>query len=332
MRLQSIRSLLLLAAIALVLVAGCGSSVEAEQETLVLAGAGLIFEMQIAKILGNEQLREVYEVLAQNVDDVPNFDDALGTIGDEVGLDLDKVSCVLVFVDSSQLTATNDSPPGIIARGTFDEDQVVAALAEGAGDSLTSEEYKGHRVHTDSEGDIAISLLTPEILVLGPLGHVQSVIDLREGDTSPAAGAAHVAFGELKESWVRLAFVVPPQVFEDLEGGLDAFPIPIDGDLFKGIQIVTITVQEVSDGISVRANVDFASESMASDATDAVDGLLKVIGAFSSDEEVDRALEKVQVSVDGTRLSVSYEASFDDLKEAAAGLSDGLPELSFLTQ
>ena len=63
MRLQSIRSLLLLAAIALVLVAGCGSSVEAEQETLVPAGAGLIFEMQIAKILGNEQLREVYEVL-----------------------------------------------------------------------------------------------------------------------------------------------------------------------------------------------------------------------------------------------------------------------------
>ena len=181
---------------------------------------------------------------------------------------------------------------------------------------MTSEDYKGHRVHAGGEANIAFSLLSPDTLVLGPLGHVQSVIDLREGDATPAAGAAHNAFGELDESWVRVAFLVPPQALEDLGGSLDEFPVPIDLDLFNGIETVTASVQEVSGGILVRANVNFVSESLASDAGDALDGVLKVIGVFSSDEDVERALEKVQMSVDGPRLSISYEASFEDLKEA----------------
>ena len=110
MRLQNIRSLLGLSVIVLVLVAGCGSSVEAGDENLVPAGAGLIAEIQIAEILGNEQLRAIYDEFAKNAGDVPALDDAFGALEDEIGLDLDKISSVVVFVDRSQLTATNDSP------------------------------------------------------------------------------------------------------------------------------------------------------------------------------------------------------------------------------
>ena len=331
MHLQNSRSLLALAAVVLILIAGCSSDKEPEHETLVPSGAGLIVQVQISEILENEQVRQVYEEFAQNSDDAPAYDDVFRSIEEEIGLDLNKLSSVVLFADSSQLTATNDLPPGIIAEGSFDEGELVAALEKAGDDSLSSAEYKGYTVHAGGDGDIAFSLLGPDTLVLGSLGHVRSAIDVREGDRERASGATFDAFSDLDESWARLAFAVPPEAVEELEGSLDQLPVPISMDLFRGIQIVAVGVREISDGVSVQANVDFASESMSSDAADAVDGLLKVIGAFSSDDEIERALENVQVSVDGTRLSVSYEASFADLEEAAGSLADGLPDLPFLT-
>jgi hypothetical protein len=55
-----------------------------------------------------------------------------------------------------------------------------------------------------------------------------------------------------------------------------------------------------------------------------LDGFLKLAAGFSSNEESSKILEKLQLKVDGTRLTLNFQAPIADLREVASSTEGDL--------
>ena len=113
-----------LALAAVLLSAACGGGEETEPLKLVPEGATLIAEIEIADILEKVDLDSLLDALPDEEDAPQTIDEALDLIVSQFGIDLRDFSRAILFGD----TQRGDDYVGIIARGTFDEERLVASI------------------------------------------------------------------------------------------------------------------------------------------------------------------------------------------------------------
>lgn len=222
----------------------------------------------------------------------------------------------------------------IIARGRFEEDQLVEAIERIGETPLTATEYKGRRVHSDQvdEDGLSLSLLGSDVLLLGALEAVRAVIDVQEGDRDRASGNVYDTFTAMGDVLVRLTLEVPPELSQELEQASEIIPelggglgeLPISLEAFKDLDVIGLVLDKDGETIKVEAQLSFTSEDSAADAGNAIDGLLKLVRGLSPDEETKSLLDRVQVKATGTNLTILFEASVSDLKELVPDLGGGL--------
>ena len=94
---------------------GCGGAKESDPEKLVPAWANLIAQVQVAKILGDEDLAEVFEAIPRGTGDSQSLDEILSEVTDTIGVDLMRVTDLVVFGDLTEI----DSYYALIAQGTL---------------------------------------------------------------------------------------------------------------------------------------------------------------------------------------------------------------------
>ena len=127
-----------LVGIVLLLAADCGAEKDA-LERMVPAGSSLIAEVDLARVLEDEDLEALYGALARGEEAPRTLDELLDETLDEIGLDLRQFSTLVLFGDASRVREHY----AIIAQGTFDEDDVLAAVAGANGVTLSPIKYKG---------------------------------------------------------------------------------------------------------------------------------------------------------------------------------------------
>ena len=287
--------------------------------------ADLIAKIQVAEILEDADFDSLYSEIPKGDDDPQTLDDLLALATEEAGIDLRRFSDVVLFGDFTQI----ENNFGLIVRGSFEEDALIAAIDEVSGTSLDASEYKGHRVYDDGE-EIALGILESDSVVVGSLSAVQSVIDVLEGDKERATGRVFDAFDDLGDVLVRLAVVVPPEVTQQL-GGPSPFgdDLPIDLSIFSDIGIVGVSVDKQGNSIRVELRADFTAETSATDAGDALQGVFLLLKGLASDDDIKGLLGKVQVSTDRARVTVALEITISELRELAGSLEDGFEGLPF---
>lgn len=310
-----------LVGIVLLLAAGCGAEKDA-LERMVPAGSSLIAEVDLARVLEDEDLEALYGALARGEEAPRTLDELLDETLDEIGLDLRQFSTLVLFGDASRVREHY----AIIAQGTFDEDDVLAAVAGANGVTLSPIKYKGRSVHTGK--DVALTFLGGDTLSLGTPAAVRSVVDVREGDLDRVSGKLSDAFEGLGEPVVRVALEPPPGV-SGLSGLLPEFlqDLPLELGIFEEIEIVGTLADKRGDTIFAETRVDFTSDSAASDAADALEGLIKIVHGLNQDENVRRLVDDVKVTVSDGRLIVRVEADVEDLEAVAGKLQESLPPL-----
>ena len=304
-----------LVGIVLLLAAGCGAEKDA-LERMVPAGSSLIAEVDLARVLEDEDLEALYGALARGEEAPRTLDELLDETFDEIGLDLRQFSTLVLFGDASRVREHY----AIIAQGTFDEDDVLAAY----GVTLSPIKYKGRSVHTGK--DVALTFLGGDTLSLGTPAAVRSVVDVREGDLDRVSGKLSDAFEGLDEPLVRVALEPPPGV-SGLSGLLPEFlqDLPLELGIFEEIEIVGTLADKRGDTIFAETRVDFTSDSAASDAADALEGLIKIVHGLNQDEDVRRLVDDAKVTVSDGRLIVRVEADVEDLEAVAGKLQESLP-------
>ena len=306
---------------------GCGGATETSPENLVPDGATLIAKVQVADILQDTDLEDLYRELPKDSDDPQTLDALMNQLTEETGVDLRHFTELVLFADISR----SDQYAATIAQGRFDEDDLVAAIERVSRSSVSTREYKGRQVHTAADDDIALSVLSDRTLVVGTPRAVESVIDVQEGDKDAASGEVRDAFDSLGGVLVRVALRVPPDAARDLD--LPFGDIPIDLSVIRDLDIVDVAASKYGRTIRLEARGHFTSESSAREAGDALDAVLTLLRVATPDKETKELLNKVlRVSVDHNRVTLRFDAGGSEVKQLVEGLEGGLLDIFSSTE
>ena len=305
----------------------CGGGGKNEPLKLVPEGATLIVEIQVADILEKVDLDSLLDALPDEEDGPQTVDEALDLLSEEIGVDLRDISRTIFFGDLQR----EDDYFGIIARGTLDEQRLVAAIQEASGAPLSTKTYKGRDLHVfgdEPDGFVTFTLLSEETLVIGNSDAVRDVIDVQEGDRDRAEGAVNDTFNDLPRGLIRLALAVPSQALKDVAGqteGLfghqDIFGgLPISLDSFDKLEVFGFALGQDGDTSKFQVRLEFADEESASGVDDLLDGILTVAGTLAPAELPLGFLDRVQVDRSGSRLTMSLDLQLSELEDLVEGV------------
>ena len=302
--------------------AACGGGEETEPLKLVPEGATLIAEIEVADILENVDLDSLLDALPDEEDVPQTIDEALDLFVKETGIDLRDISRAILFGDLER----EDNYFGLIVRGDFDEEDLVAAIQKAADGSFFIETYKGHGLHIDEDDPDsgALTLLDQETLLLGSPDAVRDVIDVKEGDRKQAKGNIN----DLPRGLIRLALAVPPEALQDAGEGIEGFlgqqdnfgGLPINLDSFDKLEIFGFALGQDGDTLEFQVRLDFTDQESASTVGDLVEGLLKLAGAPAPEGQDLSFLDRVQVDREESQLTMSLDLQISEIKDLAEGV------------
>ena len=309
--------------------AACGSTSKGDApETLIPAGSTLIGSVQVAEILEDPDIAAFFENIDADLGDAESFDQLLEMVFEETGIDFRQISHALLFGFGDFL---GEQIFGIIARGVFDEDQIVAAIKRSEETTnFTTTVYKGRRLHSfeDDEDSVALSVLDTDTLVFGIRDAVTAVIDVQDGTRDPVSGQVYDVFNDLGNGLFRLALELPPEALPALDQPLEGIPglgggfdgLLISLDALKDLEIIGVVLDKDGDILSVEAQLDFISSESAARMGDAIGGFFDLFTALSPDERTRTLLDKIQVDTSGTRLTIRAEIPVSELEELVGTL------------
>lgn len=203
------------------------------------------------------------------------------------------------------------------------------AIQEETKHTFTSMDYKGRQIHvTQHEEDIpAVSFLEGDTLVMGTLPAVQAVIDVQEGDQPRVSGKVYDAFVELGDPLFSMALTVPPETLTELEdslGDAGGFGMMPAMTAFQDLNVVTLVVDKPGSDLKLEAQLEFFTAEAATRMGTTLDGFLKLAAGFASDEQTGKMLEKLQLNVNGTRLTINFQAPIAELREISRSMEENL--------
>ena len=304
----------------------CGGGEENEPLKLVPEGATLIAEIEVADILEKVDLDSLLDALPAEEDVPQTVDGALDLIVSQTGVDLRDISRAIIFGDLQR----EDDYVGLIVRGVFDEEGLVAAIQKAADVSFFIETYKGRDLHIDEDDrdSAALALLDQETLVLGIPDAVRHVIDVQEGDRNRAEGDVKAAFSGLPRGLIRLALAVPPEAQQELGGEIESLlgqqdilgGLPTSLESFDKLEIFGFALGQDGDTLKFQVRLDFADQESASTVSELLDGLLKVAGALAPEGQDLEFLDRVQVGRKGSQLTMTLDIQLSEIKDLVEGL------------
>lgn len=314
--LQRFLSLALVLVIPLFL-AACGSLTQSSDSTnLVPANANLIAQIQVSRILEDSDFQALYQKAPKSSDDPQTFEELLAKGQEETGIDFRKFTTATLFGDVTQ----DDEYFGVIARGPVNEQLLVAALNASSDIVVSTEEYNGVQIYTaesDSQKPV-FAVLDNDTTVLGTLPAVQDVIDVKQGTLAGISGPVYDAFNDLGTPLVSLAVAIPPETLAGLEnsmGGAQGFGMMPAMESLQDITVMAFLIDKLGQDLKVEARLGFLNADSATEMGDTLDGLLKLASAFSQDESVRSLLKKLEIVVDGSTMTASFQAPLAEIEE-----------------
>ncbi|MCU4718745.1 type IV pilin N-terminal domain-containing protein [Halobacteria archaeon HArc-curdl5-1] len=168
-----------------------------------------------------------------------SYDAALDTIETEFGLDPQGISSVTAFVGDQ-----SSEEIGIVAETDYDEPDVLDVLQ--ADGSVSKETYGGVTIYTDP-GDSAVGVLGDGQYAAGPVGVVESVIDVTNGEKDAAGGDVVTTYEDAPSGPIRFGAVVPDEGDRQSAGALAAVETVRGGMSADGDQRRLVVEMEATD-------------------------------------------------------------------------------------
>jgi hypothetical protein len=124
-----------------------------------------------------------------------------------------------------------------------------------------------------------------------------------------------------------MALTVPPEAMTELEdsfGDAEGFGMMPAMTAVRDLDTVSLVVDKPGSDLKMEAQMEFLNAESATKMGNTLDGFLKLAAGFSSNEQSGKMLEKLQLNVDGTRLTLSFQAPIAELKEVASSMEEDL--------
>ena len=310
---------------------GCQPAAAPRPTSFVPEGVDFIGGVELARVLGDPDLKEFYESVAKDGDDPATFEAALAKVHAETGIDVTQFSRLTFFGSSSGEQAA------AVVEGSFVQADLLKAIEQAFDTQASTSQHNGHDLHVFSVDDspdnlgefpvdlgdeeAALAFLDAQTLVVGHTDMVRQVIDVFEGDRDGASGSVMDAYEALGDSLVRFVVEVPSDVLGDLDDR--PLGLPFDVEAFSDIQLVAIEVDKDGGEIKATVSMEFGTSASAAQAGDTIDGFLKLARGLLPDEEIRDVLKGLEVATIGKKVKIDFEITVDRLRE----LAENPPEL-----
>jgi hypothetical protein len=229
----------------------------------------------------------------------------------ESGLDPSKVHDLTFFGSAEASTGMSGEQAGMILTSEYSEDELVSAMRE-EGTELSESTYKETTLYTYGyEGNSALAVLGDGTFALGDTAAVESVVDVRAGDTDAISGDLRANYENTRDGYVRFAMNVPQEKVPADRIGAGS---PVNTSAFNTVQFVSGSFYTSGEEVSMEIDLTSEDESSATRTHDVIDGGISLYSGMV-DGELRTALEKLSVSQNGDTVTVSYTNTVSELEE-----------------
>lgn len=311
MQLRKLFSWLLVAVLMLVAVAGC-EGVELSAIELVPRDANLIAEIQINRIIDDQDLRDAYAEFEKEPGQPQTVEEALDKLVEETGVDLRDFSQAIIFADITTLEQAGYV--GVIIEGTFNEERFIDNIERQVGEEFITSDYKGYKLYTDETEEFVIAFLSNEVLLLGTTNAVKDTIQVSTGDRRKVSGIILDTYNQLGDALIKCAFELPEEAREALTEETIPGGIPISFEPFADIDIVGFALNKVTELMTTRIDLHFLSPDSAQDAKDTLSGTLILLRGVLQDPEIKELLGKVEVTGADSWVTISFEITISEIE------------------
>lgn len=316
---------------ALVATAGCssllsgggGAAADAQLDSVPAKADTLAF-VDVQGMLGDDTLRSIAntyyeeqaEAYGEYYDGPTSVEGFLSQIENESGISPKKLDTVTFFASAKKQADSGDGEfAGMIVTSRLSKSALKSALDE-TGTSYSTETYKGATLWV-SQGGVSgsqdvVGWLGDGTFVLGNRGSVEAVIDVRNGDADAVSGELRKTFEDTRDGYVKFAMSVPQGQFDADRYQSGQF----DTSSFNSVHTVSGAFYVEGSTVGVVTHLATNSSSAASDIEDVTSGAVSLYKGFVKAESVEKALEKVEVTKEGTTVTITYENSESNIEAA----------------
>ena len=304
-------SWLLVLILMLATVVGCGAA-ELTAIELVPQDANLIANIQISKIINDQDLRDAYDKATKEPEQSQTVEEALNELVTETGIDLRDFTQAVIFADITTLEQADYL--GVIVEGTFNEKQFIDNLEEQAGEKFTTSDYKGYKLYIDKKEEFGIAFLSDRMLLLGTTKAVKDAIDVSKGVRSQVGGIILDTYNRLGDALIKFAIELPEEAREALPEEPVPGEIPISLEPFADIDILGFALNKEADTITIQINPHFLSTDSAEDAKDTLSGAISLFKGMLQVPEVKELLGKIEVTVTDSWVTIALEITLSEIE------------------
>jgi hypothetical protein len=313
MGLKKLLSCLVVLALVLPLAAGCTSpEVTLTAIELVPRDANLIANVQISKIINDQDFRNAYDEAEKEPGQPQTAEEALDELVEETGIDLRDFSQAVIFADTTTLDQAGYV--GVIIEGTFDEEQFIANIEEIMGEEFATSKYNGYRLYIVEEEDFRLTFLSDKMLLMGTTQAVKDAIDVSKGDQSQVSGTIFDTYNQLGDPLIKFAFELPGEALEALTEEPAAGEIPISLEAFADIDVVGFALDKEADTITIQINPHFLSADSAQDAKDTLSDAISLFKDLLEVPELEELMDKIEVSVTDSWVTIALEITISEIE------------------
>jgi len=305
-------SWLLVLVLMLATVAGCKAP-ELTAIELIPQDANLIADIQVSKIINDQDLRDAYDKAKKEPGQPETVEEALNELVKETGIDLRDFYQAVIFADVTTLEQAGYL--GLVVKGTFDEKQFIDNIEEKAGEEFTTSDYKGYKLYIDKKEEFGIAFLSDRMLLLGTTRAVKDAIDVSKGDTRQVSGIILDTYNQLGDALIKFAFELPEEAREALAAELVPGEIPISLEPFANIDILGFALNKEVETITIRINPHFLSTDSAQDARDTLGGIIMFFKGTLQNLEIKELLDKIEVTLTDSWMTIAFEITLSEIEQ-----------------
>ena len=312
MSLKKVISLLLVSALALTTITACqGTKYNAIE--LVPDEANLIANIQISRIINDQDIRDAYDETEKPPDQPQTFEAALDEMVEEIGIDLNDFSQAVVFVNTDAME--QDGYIGIIIEGTFEAEQFIDNIQRETGEKFSPRDYKDTTIYYDEKEEVALAFLSEKTLIGGTPEAVKDIIDVSNDDRESISGPILDTYNQFGNALVKLAFELPEDIRKSLGEEASIGDIPLSFESLVDIDVSGFAFNKDGETYNILINSHFLSTDSAQDAKDAVSGFISLYKGMAEDPEIKELLGSVEVTVTDSWMKIVFYITISDIEQ-----------------
>ncbi|MFC1893652.1 hypothetical protein ACFLYR_06470 [Chloroflexota bacterium] len=298
--------------------------------------ADLIAKIDIQQIVNDGDFNYLCQQWTSEVADNPQtLNQMLDTMYLETGIDPRDFNEAVVYTNTLELAnfAGASRSPGVpyfgaLAMGTFSEENLIGSVELKSHTKFDTYMYKGSKVYTYTEDQVAllgITCVDDQLIIIGSVIAVEDTIDVMVGDKQPINGAVYDLYETLGDVVIKMASTVPSVITSQLPTRTDIEGEDVNLQSLGNVTMVGLTFDKIDSTTITEVQLHCGLSTSAQEIDQLVDSLIILWKQEVPNAQIENELDKLTTTASGSVFSLRITETIADIVSIIQSLATPAP-------